>query len=81
MGQPWSTRSSLRDFSVPHFLPVVSSGHRTNSVYRRHNIIDMEVMKEASTKIEEHQRAPKPENNHRTAATSEKSVRMTKPTG
>ena len=46
---------------------MLISGHRTNSVYRRYNIIDMEVVREATAKIEEHQRALKPENNRRTA--------------
>lgn len=50
---------------------MLISGHRTNSFYRRYNIIDMEVIKEATAKIEEHQRALKLENNHRTATASE----------
>ena len=50
---------------------MLISGHRTDSVYRRYNIIDMEVIKEATAKIEEHQRALKPENSHRTATTSD----------
>ena len=33
---------------------MLISGHRTDSVYRRYNIIDMEVIKEATAKIEEH---------------------------
>ncbi len=37
------------------------------------------VRGKATAKIEEHQRALKPENNHRTATDSEESVRMTKP--
>ena len=45
---------------------MLISGHKTNSVYRRYNIIDMEVIKEATTKIEEHQRALKPDNDHST---------------
>jgi hypothetical protein len=49
---------------------MLISGHRTDSVYRRYNIIDMEVIKEATAKIEEHQRALNPENNHRTATPS-----------
>jgi hypothetical protein len=37
-------------------------------VYRRYNIVDMEVLKAATTKIEEHQREiVQAENNHRTA--------------
>ena len=47
------------------------SGHRTDSVYRRYNIVDMEVLKTATAKIEEHQRdIVKAENNHRTAIVS-----------
>jgi len=41
-------------------------------VYRRYNIIDMEVLKEATAKIEEHQRGIKPENSHRTPTVKEK---------
>jgi hypothetical protein len=38
------------------------------SVYRRYNIIDMEVVRTATTKIEEHQREiVKAQNSHRTA--------------
>jgi hypothetical protein len=55
---------------IPENVGMLISGHRTNSVYRRYNIIDMEVMKEPTTKIEEHQRALKPDNSHRTATTS-----------
>ena len=46
---------------------MLISGHKTNSVYRRYNIVDMEVVKEATAKIEEHQRGIKPENSQRTA--------------
>jgi len=43
-------------------------GHRTDSVYRRYNIVDMEVLKTATSKIEEHHREiVEAENNHRTA--------------
>jgi hypothetical protein len=56
---------------IPENVGMLISGHRTNSVYRRYNIIDMEVIKEATAKIEEHQRALKPENSHRTATASE----------
>ncbi len=45
-----------------------------NSVYRRYDVVDMEVMKEATAKIEEHQRALKPENNHRTATAKDEIV-------
>lgn len=47
---------------------MLISGHKTDSVYRRYNIIDMEVMKAARAKIEEHQReVVKAENSHRIA--------------
>jgi len=37
-------------------------------VYRRYNIVDMEVLKTATSKIEEHHREiVEAENNHRTA--------------
>jgi hypothetical protein len=55
---------------IPENVGMLISGHRTDSVYRRYNIIDMEVIKEATAKIEEHQRALNPENNHRTATPS-----------
>jgi len=51
---------------------MLISGHKTNSVYRRYNIVDMEVVKEATAKIEEHQRGIKPENSQRTAIVSTK---------
>ena len=35
---------------------MLISGHKTDSVYRRYNIIDMEVVKTATTKIDEHQK-------------------------
>ena len=45
---------------------MLISGHKTDSVHRRYNIIDMEVMKTAIAKIEEHQReVVKAENSHR----------------
>jgi hypothetical protein len=50
---------------IPENVGMLISGHRTNSVYRRYNIIDMEVIKEATAKIEEHQGALKPDNSHR----------------
>jgi hypothetical protein len=53
---------------------MLISGHKTDSIYRRYNIIDMEVVKTATTKIEEHQREiVKAENSHRTATVSTKS--------
>jgi integrase len=68
-------RTGIRNMSRKGILERVGmliSGHRTNSVYRRYNIIDMEVVKEATAKIEEHRRALEPENNHRTATASSK---------
>jgi Phage integrase family len=62
-------RTGIRNMSrkgIPENVGMLISGHKTNSVYRRYNIIDMEVIKEATTKIEEHQRALKPDNDHRT---------------
>ena len=54
---------------IPEKVGMLISGHKTDSVYRRYNIIDMEVMKTATAKIEEHQReVVKAENSHRTAA-------------
>jgi integrase len=55
-------RTGIRNMSrkgIPENVGMLISGHRTNSVYRRYNIIDMEVIKEATAKIEEHQRALK----------------------
>jgi soluble P-type ATPase len=52
---------------------MLISGHKTDSVYRRYNIVDMEVLKIATTKLEEHQREiVKGENNHGTAIVSTK---------
>jgi len=39
---------------IPENVGMLISGHGTNSVYRRYNIIDMEDMKGAAAKIEEH---------------------------
>lgn len=67
-------RTGIRNMSrkgIPEKVGMLISGHRTDSVYRRYNIVDMEVVKEATAKIEEHQRALKPENNHRTATASD----------
>ena len=53
---------------IPEKVGMLISGHKTDSVDRRYNIIDMEVVKTATTKIEEHQREiVKTENSHRTA--------------
>jgi integrase len=63
-------RTGIRNMSrkgIPEKVGMLISGHRTDSVYRRYNIIDMEVIKEATAKIEEHQRALKSQNSHRTA--------------
>ena len=60
-------RTGVRNMSrkgIPENVGMLISGHRTNSVYRRYNIIDMEVIKDATAVIEEHQRALKPENSH-----------------
>ena len=56
---------------IPEKVGMLISGHRTDSVYRRYNIIDMEVIREATAKIEEHQRALKSQNRHRTAIASD----------
>lgn len=64
-------RTGVRNMSrkgVPEKVGMLISGHRTDSVYRRYNIIDMEVLKAATAKIEEHQRdIVKSENSHETA--------------
>lgn len=69
-------RTGVRNMSrkgVPEKVGMLISGHRTDSVYRRYNIIDMEVLKTATAKIEEHQREiVKGENSHRTAIVSTK---------
>jgi hypothetical protein len=44
---------------------MLISGQKTDSVYRRYNIIDMEEVKTGTNKIEEHQREiVKTENSH-----------------
>jgi hypothetical protein len=54
---------------IPEKVGMLISGHRTDSVYRRYNIVDMEVLKAATAKIEEHQREiVNAENSHRTAS-------------
>jgi len=53
-------RTGIRNMSrkgIPENVGDANQRHRTDSVYRRYNIIDMEVIKEATSKIEEHQRA------------------------
>lgn len=64
-------RTGIRNMSrkgIPEKVGMLISGHRTDSVYRRYNIVDMEVLKSATAKIEEHQREiVEAENNHRTA--------------
>jgi hypothetical protein len=50
---------------IPEKVGMLISGHKTDSVYRRYNIIDMEEVKTGTNKIEEHQREiVKTENNH-----------------
>jgi integrase len=67
-------RTGIRNMSregIPEKVGMLISGHKTDSVYRRYNIVDMEVLKNATTKIEEHQRKiVEAENNHRTAIVS-----------
>ena len=64
-------RTGIRNMSrkgIPEKVGMLISGHKTDSVYRRYNIIDMEVVKTATAKIEEHQREiVKAQNSHRTA--------------
>jgi integrase len=64
-------RTGIRNMSregIPEKVGMLISGHKTDSVYRRYNIVDMEVLKTATTKIEEHQRKiVEAENSHRTA--------------
>ena len=60
---------------IPEKVGMLISGHKTDSVYRRYNIVDMEVLKTATTKIEEHQRKiVEAKNSHRTAIVSTKDV-------
>jgi hypothetical protein len=69
-------RTGIRNMSrkgIPEKVGMFISGHKTDSVYRRYNIIDMEVVKTATAKIEEHQREiVKAENSHRTTTVSTK---------
>jgi integrase len=69
-------RTGIRNMSregIPEKVGMLISGHKTDSVYRRYNIVDMEVLKTATTKIEEHQRKiVEAENSHRTAIVSTK---------
>jgi integrase len=62
-------RTGIRNMSrkgIPEKVGMLISGHKTDSLYRRYNIIDMEVMETATAKIEEHQReVVKAENSHR----------------
>ena len=39
---------------IPEDVGMLVSAHGTNSVYRRYTMIDMEDMKGAAAKIEEH---------------------------
>ena len=60
---------------IPEKAGMLISGHKTDSVYRRYNIIDMEVVKTATTKIDEHQKEiVKTENSPRTATVSTESA-------
>ncbi|MGB8115923.1 MAG: tyrosine-type recombinase/integrase, partial [Candidatus Sulfotelmatobacter sp.] len=67
-------RTGIRNMSregIPEKVGMLISGHKTDSVYRRYNIVDMEVLKTATNKIEEHQRKiVEAENSHRTAIVS-----------
>ncbi len=67
-------RTGIRNMSregIPEKVGMLISGHKTDSVYRRYNIVDMEVLKTATTKIEEHQRKiVEAKNSHRTAIVS-----------
>ncbi len=69
-------RTCIRNMSrkgIPEKVGMLISGHKTDSVYRRYNIIDMEVVKTATAKIGEHQREiVKGEKSHRTATVSTK---------
>jgi hypothetical protein len=50
---------------VPEKFGMLISGHKTDSVYRRYNIIEKEVVKTATAKIKEHQREiVKAQNSH-----------------
>jgi integrase len=64
-------RTGIRNMSrkgIPEKVGMLISGHRTDSVYRRYNIVDMEVLKTATAKIAEHQsEVVRAENSHRTA--------------
>jgi DNA invertase Pin-like site-specific DNA recombinase len=58
----------LRQFAAQRGLQIVET-----YTDRRYNIVDMEVLKTATTKIEEHQRKiVEAENSHRTAIVSTK---------
>ena len=61
-------RTGIRNMSrqgIPEKVGMLISGHRTDSVYRRYNIVDMEVLKSATAKIEKHEREiVQAENNH-----------------
>jgi len=56
---------AIISFGVPDQVGMLISGHKTDSVYRRYNIIDMAVVKTATARIEEHQREiVRTENSH-----------------
>jgi hypothetical protein len=74
---PSSNSSLVADFTINRMPErgevMLISGHKKDSVYRRYNIVDMEVLKTATSKIEEHQREIVPaENDHRTVIVSTK---------
>jgi hypothetical protein len=49
-------RTGIRNISkkgIPEKVGVLIRGHRSDSVYRRDNIVDVEVLKTATAKIEE----------------------------
>lgn len=58
---------------IPEKVGMLISGHKTDSVYRSYNIVDMEVLKMATAKIEEHQREiVNGKNSHKIATVSTK---------
>lgn len=52
-------RSAIRNFTkagISESVGMSISGHRTNSVYKRYNIIDEAIQRQAVEKAAEHQR-------------------------
>jgi integrase len=72
-------RTGIRNMSrkgIPEKVGMLISGHKTDSVYRRYNIIDMEVVKAATAKIDQHQREiVEAEDSHRTATVRTKDTK------